>query len=142
LTYEITPQHFGFTPRFRWLSALGVLACYVLLILIFPPWSTREIVSGLLTLLVLEIWWQAEHNYSLQVDDDSVRAGGREIRKDTLRYVREFNRGPLRGGSRLVLSAHASAWVRLFRGGIEIPKGLPGYEQIKEKVFAWTKSAK
>jgi hypothetical protein len=43
---------------------------------IFPPWSSREIVAGLLTWLFLVVWWHVEHRYSLEVDDNSARVGG------------------------------------------------------------------
>jgi hypothetical protein len=103
------------------------------------PWSPSEIVSGLLTWLVLAFVWHAKHNYSLEVDDNSVRiAGGRLTRKGHLRYVREINSAAWRGGPWLLLSEHAPAWARLFGGVIVIPKGVPEYQQIKEKVFAWT----
>lgn len=64
-------------------------------------------------------------------------AGGRVIRKDHLRYVREINSRAWRGGPRLLLSEHAPARARLFGGVIVIPKGVPEYQQIKEKSFAW-----
>jgi len=133
LTYEITPAHFGFTTRLRVLLALGTLAR--------PSWAwtPREIVTGLLTWLFIEFWWYVQHNYSLEVDEDSVRVvGGRVIRKGRVRYLREFNRWPWRGGTQLVLSEHAPAWVPpLFGGAIVIPKGLPEYEQVKQKVSTW-----
>ena len=64
-------------------------------------------------------------------------AGGRVIRKDHLRYVREINSRAWRGGPRLLLSERPPGWARLFGGAIVIPKGVPEYQQIKEKSFAW-----
>ena len=143
MTYEITPQHFGFTIWRKLLLAVGSLACFVLPMFIFPlirtslAWSSREIVAGLLTWLILAFCWYVQHNYSLEVDDNGARVRGRVIRKGHIRYLREIDSWPLRGGPRLVLFEHAPAWVRLFGGAIVVPKGLPEYEQVKRKVFAW-----
>jgi hypothetical protein len=143
MTYVITPAHFGITTRLKWLLALGSLACFVLPMVIFPlirpswAWTPREIVSALLTWLVLEFWWYFQLNYSIEVDDNSVRAGERVIRKGHVRYLREIDGRPWRGGPRLVLSEHAPARARLLGGVIVIPKGLPEYESIKEKLFTW-----
>jgi hypothetical protein len=143
MIYKVTPEHFGFTTRLKLLLAVGSLACFILPMFIFPlirtslAWNSREIISGLVTWLVLAIWWYVQHNYSLEVDDNSARIGGRVIRKGHVCYAREINSWPLRGGPRLVLSEHAPAWVRLFDGVIVIPKGLPEYEQVKKKVFTW-----
>jgi hypothetical protein len=112
--------------------------------IIFPlirsswAWTPREIVTGLLTWLVLEFWWHVQHNYSLEVDDDSVRVvGGRVVRKGYVHYLREINSPPWRGGPRLVLSERESPWVHLFGGAVVIPKSLPDYEQIKNKALTW-----
>jgi len=37
----------------------------------------------------------------------------------------------------LLLSERAPVWARLFGGAIVIPKDVPDYEEIKNKVFAW-----
>jgi hypothetical protein len=144
VTYEITPAHFGFTTRLKVLLALGTLACFVLPMIIFPllrpswAWTSREMVTGLLTWLFIEFCWYVQHNYSLEVDDNSLRvAGGRVVRKDHLRYVRGINSRAWRGGLRLLLSERPPGWARLFGGAIVIPKGVPEYQQIKEKSFAW-----
>jgi hypothetical protein len=144
MTYEITPAHFGLTTRLQLLLAVGTLACFVLPMIVFRlirpsfAWSPREIVTGLLTWLCITIWWYVQHNYSLEVDDSSVCVvGGRAVRKGHVRYVREINNRPWRGGPRLVLSERAPAWARLLGGVVEIPAGLPEYEQIKKNVFTW-----
>jgi hypothetical protein len=143
MNYEVTPEHFGFTVRLKLLLAVGSLACFVLPMFIFPlirtslAWTPREIVSGLVTWLVLAFWWYAQHNYSLEVDDKSARVGGRVVRKGHVRYLREIDSWPLRGGTRLVLSEHAAAWVHLFGSVIVVPKGLPEYEQVKRTIFTW-----
>jgi len=143
-TYKITPAHFGFTTRLQWLLSFGTLACFVLPMIIFPlirpswAWTPREIIAGVLTWLFLTFWWYVQHNYSLEVDDNNLRiVGGRVIRKGRVRYAREFDSPPWRGGPRLVLSEHERVWARLFGGVIVIPKGVPDYEQIKEKVSTW-----
>ena len=138
--YEITPKTFGLTTRLQLLLGVGTtLACFALPMIIFPPWSWREIITGLLTWLALTFSWYIEHNYSLEVDDNGVRiVGGRVIRKGHVRYLRELDRTPWRGGRRLVLSEHAPARARLFGGIVVIPKGVPDYEQIKGKVFTRT----
>ena len=68
--------------------------------------------------------------------------GGRVIRKGHLRYLREINSRPWRGGPRLVLSERESPWVQLFGGAVIIPKGLPDYEQIKNKALTWLVDSK
>jgi hypothetical protein len=144
MIYEVTPKHFGFTTRLKLLLAVGSLACFVLPMIIFPliraslAWSSREIASGLMAWLALAFWWYVQHNYSIEVDDNSARVGGRVVRKGYVRYLREIDSWPLRGGPRLVLSEHAPAWVHLFGGAIVVPKGLPEYEQVKKTIFSWT----
>jgi hypothetical protein len=138
MTYEITPEHFGVTTRVKILLVVVSLTCFALPMIIFPPWSLGAIITGLMTWLFLGVYWYFDHNFSLEVGDDSVRVvGGRVIRKGQVRYLREFDSGPLRGGPRLVLSEHVPTWVRLFGGAIVIPKGLPAYDQIKQKVLTW-----
>jgi hypothetical protein len=84
VTYVITPKTFGRTNRLQLLLGLGTLACFVLPMIFFPlirpswAWTSREMVTGLLTWLFIEFWWYVQHNYSLEVDEDSVRVvGGR-----------------------------------------------------------------
>jgi hypothetical protein len=138
MTYEITSKDFGITARLQLFLGVGTLGCFVLPMIIFPAWSSAEIVSGLVTWLVITFWWYVQHNYSLEVDEDSVRVpGGRVIRKGHVRYLREINSRPWRGGPRLVLSGRSPIWARLFRGVIVIPKSSPEYEQIKKQVFTW-----
>ena len=144
MTYKITPAHFGITTRLKWLIGLSSLACFVLPMIIFPlirpswAWSPRAIVAGLLTWLVLQFGWYFQHNYSLEVHDNSVRVGGRVVRKGHVRYLREIDARPWRGGPRLILSEHVPLRARLFGGGVVIPNGLPEYEQIKKNVSTWT----
>ena len=147
MTYEVTPQHFGFTTRRKLSLAVLSLACFVTPMFIFPwvsaslAWGSREIATGLLTWLALAVWWSLQHNYCLEVDDNSARVGGRVVRKGHVRYVREVDSWPLRGGPQLVISEHAPAWVRLFGGVIVVPKGLPEYEQVKKTIFTWTENS-
>lgn len=144
MTYDVTPEHFGFTTRLKLLLAVSSLSCFVLPMLVFPSAndslarSLCEIVSGLLTWLGLAFWWYGQHNYSLEMDDNCARVGGRVVRKGYVRYLREIDSWPLRGGPRLVVSEHARAWVYLFGSVIVVPKGLPEYDQVKEKILAWT----
>jgi hypothetical protein len=144
MTYEVTPADFGFPTRLNVLLGLGTLACFALppfiWQLIWPShaWSSWELVPSLLTWLVLEFSWYFQTHYSLEVDEDSVSVvGGRVVRKGHLRYVREINSRAWRGGPRLLLSERPPAWGRLFGGAIVIPKGLPEYEQVKQKVSTW-----
>jgi hypothetical protein len=132
---EINPQHFGLTTGRLLLLAVGSLACFVLPMIIFSAWSFREIITGLLTRLVLGFWWYMQHEYSIEVNESNVRSGGRVARKWHIRYLREIDH--LFGGRRLVLSEHGSLWARLFGGAIEIPEGIRDYETIKTKIFAW-----
>jgi hypothetical protein len=141
MTYKITPQHFGFTTSLRLLLVVGSLTCFALAILIPSlisaslPWSWRDFTSSLITWLLLAFWWGYQYHYSLEINDNSARVGGRVVRKGHVRYLREMD--CLFGGARLVLSEHGAAWVHLFGGAIVIPKRLPEYEQIKAKVSTW-----
>jgi hypothetical protein len=143
MTYEVTPEHFGFTIRLKLLLAASSLGFFVLPMFIFSligtslAWDLREIVPSLVTWLVLAFWWYGQHSYSLDVDDDSARVGARMVRKGYVRYLLEIDSWPVRGGPQLVFSAHASAWARLFGGVIVVPKGLPEYQQIKQEISTW-----
>lgn len=137
-TYQISPQDFGFTPMRQLLFAGGSLACFALPIFVFSwisAWSWRDAITAFLTWFFLAIWWYGGYNYSIEVDENAIRSGGRVVRRGHIRYLRE--RDPLIGGRRLVLSEHRPAWVHVLGGAIEIPKGISDYEQIKTKVFTW-----
>lgn len=141
MTYEIGPKHFGLTTGRQLLFAVGSLACFALVMFVpswinaSNPWSWRDASTSLLTWFFLEIWFYWQYCYSIEVDENSVRSGWRVVRKEHIRYLREIDR-PF-GGRRLVLSERGPAWVRLLGGEIEIPKGIPEYEQIKTKIFTW-----
>jgi hypothetical protein len=70
MTYEITPEHFGFTSRLKLLLAVGSLACSVVPMLTFPliraslAWSPVDIVAALLTWIGLAFYWYAQHSYT------------------------------------------------------------------------------
>ena len=141
MIYEISPKHFGLTTGRQLLFAVGSLACFALVVFVpswisaSDPWSWRDVFTALLTWFFLGIWWYWQYSYSIEVDVHSIRSGRRVVRKGHVRYLREIE--PLFGGRRLVLSEHGPAWVHLRGGVIEIPKGIPEYEQIKTKIFTW-----
>jgi hypothetical protein len=76
------------------------------------------------------------YTYRLEVDDNTLRAGGRVVRKGHVRYLREID-ARLLGGPQLVLSEHGSLWVHLFGGAILIPQRVPQYDEIKKAPSAW-----
>jgi len=70
-------------------------------------------------------------NYDLEIDGDGIRVvRNGEVKqvlpKDHIRYVGEWDDGKL-----LVISEHGPLWTRFLWGGISVPKGVPGYEEIK-----------
>ncbi len=139
--YEISPKHFGLTTWRQLLLAFGTFACFALVVFVpswinpSDPWSWRDVINGFLTWIVLTVWCQWQYSYSIDVDESSVRSGGRVVRKGRIRYLRETNRWF--AGRRLVLSEHGPTWVHLLGGEIEIPEGMPEYEQIKARILAW-----
>ena len=141
MTYEITPEHFGFTILRQVLFAAGLLTCFTLGVFIPSwisssyPWSWRDVYTAILTWFFFEIWWYCLHSYSIDVDENSIRSGGRVVRKGHIRYLRESNN--LFRGRRLVISERGPVWVHLLGGVIEIPKGIPEYEKIRAEVLTW-----
>jgi hypothetical protein len=141
MMYEISPKQFGLTTARQLLFAVGALAGFALVVFAPSwisasyPWRWRDVVTALLTWLLLVVWSYGLRNYSIDVDENSIRSRGRVVRKGHTRYLREIY--SLFGGRRLVLSEHGAVWVYLLGGVIEIPRGIPGYEQIKSKVFTW-----
>ena len=156
MTYEITPNHFGFTLWRKVLLVIGSLVGILIVTevsqwignLLWPgshqlmsPWHGTEadIISAIITYAVMlgafVLCWHFEFNYSLEIDDNSARARWRVVRKGHLRYLREFQGGLFRA-PRMELSEHGPIWVR-FLGGVVVPKGLPEYEQIKTNILDW-----
>lgn len=157
MTYEITPEHFGFSKWRQVLLAIGLLACFTLGLpflkwitnllwpgssWVSPPWhwTGRDILTYVLMFVFFSLWWSFENSYSLGIDDNSIRVGGRVVRKGHIRYLREFD-GGLAKGPRLVLSEHGSLWVQFLGGAVVVPKGLPEYAQIKAQVSTWVTDA-
>lgn len=157
MTYEITPEHFGFTKGRKVLLAIGLLACFTVGLpflkwitnllrpnssWVSPPWhwTEKEILTYVLMFGFFALWWSSENNYSLGMDDNSVRVGGRVVRKGHVRYLREFD-GGLGKGPRLLLSERGPLWVHFLGGVVVVPKGLPEYEQIKAQVSTWRADA-
>ena len=153
MTYEITPEHFGFTTRRKSLLSVGFLVCVTLLpaflkwianllwpdsTWVSPPWhwTERDLYTYVFMGVAFALWWSSAYNYSLEIDDNTVRVGGRVVRKGHVRYLREFDRELLRG-PRLVLSEHGPLWVQFLGGIVVVPKGLPEYQQIKTQVSMW-----
>jgi hypothetical protein len=142
MTYNITPERFAFTPRLKWLIAFGSLPFLMLpaivpsLINTIHATSWLDFVPGLIIWLVGAIWWPARYTYRLEVDDNTVRARGRVVRKGHVRYLREID-ARLLGGPQLVLSEHGPLWVHFFGDAIVIPMSMPKYEEIKKTVSTW-----
>lgn len=141
MIYEISPKHFGITTGRRLLFAVGSFALFALAMFVSSwisashPWSLNDVISAFLTWLILISWWYWGQNYSIDVDENAIRSGRKVVRKGHMRYLREID--STFGGQRLLLSEHGPAWVHLLGGAIEIPSGIPEYEQIKSKILNW-----
>jgi len=140
--YRITPEHFGYTLRLKLFLGVGSLGCFALPAIAYSLMSISQdriwidALSSLLTWLVFVVWWTLENNYSLEVNDNDIRVGGRVVRSGHVRYVREVSRRLSRGPG-LQLAEHGSLWVHFLGGVIVIPKSLPNYEAIKGRVATW-----
>lgn len=158
MTYEIAPEHFGFTRQRRALAVSGFLAFLALWPVFFnwitnllwpnsswfpPPLKPTDLLANAIAFVIAGIvfvWgWSSAHHYSLEIDDNTARVGGRVVRKGRIRYMRELGGGLLQG-PRLVMSEHGPLWVKLLGGAVEVPRGLPEYEQIKLTVSTWMPS--
>ena len=143
MTYEITPEYFGFTVRRQLLVATGSLVCFALVVFVpswissSRPWSSVDLIGAFLVWVFFEIQWYGHHSYSIDVEENCIRSGRRVVRKGYIRYLRELD--SLLRGRRLVLSERGPAWVHLLGGVIEIPKGIPEYEHIKADVSTWVR---
>jgi len=69
------------------------------------------------------------------VSDGSVK---RKVRKDRIRYAREWGTGPRR---RLVVSEHGLAFTRWLWGRIGVPASLQEYEKIRSLALSWLKDS-
>lgn len=141
MIYKVTPEHFAFTIWLKLLLATGSLALLTLPLLVFSfiggmrSWSWRDMGSDLVTWLLLAFWWHLRYNYSLEVNDDSIRVDGRVVRKGHVRYLQETD--CRLSGPSLVLSEQGPGWVHRFGSVIVIPKRLPDYAEIKAKLLTW-----
>ncbi len=157
MTYEITPEHFGFSKWRQLFLAVFFLACLTLgpvflvwiINLLWPGakwasdpwhWEEREVFGCVIGEAVFAFEWSYSHNYSLEIDEDSVRVRGRVVRKGHVCYLRELD-GNLWEGPRLVFSEHGPVGVQFLGGVVVVPKGLPEYEQIRMKVSTWVVDA-
>jgi hypothetical protein len=110
-------------------------------------WSDwRSLVIGGVVYFVINLFWKPKvAAYDLEIDDgDGIRLlrGGaieRKVRRDRIRYAREWGSGGFR---RLVISEHGPAFTRWFWGGIGVPASLPDYEQIRAEVLTWLQNSK
>lgn len=143
MTYSITSEHFAFTPRLKWLMAIGSFTLLMLPAIVPSLINTAhattwvDFAPGLITWSIFAIWWPARYNYRLEVDDNSVRVNRRVVRKGHVRYLREID-ARLLGGPQLVLSEHGPLWVHVFGDAIVIPTRVPEYEEIKKAISTWT----
>jgi hypothetical protein len=159
MTYEITPEHFGFTKGRKLMLGVGLLVCitiepavanWIANLLwpgstwVSPPWhwTEGEIIGGMFIWGAFALCWHFAYNYSLEIDDNNARVRWRVVRKGRVRCLREFGHGLLHGGGllqgpRLVLSEHGPLWAQFLGGIVVVPKGLPEYEQIKAQISTW-----
>jgi hypothetical protein len=155
MTYEIAPEHFGFSIR-RKVLVLGSFLVFLALWPAFFNWITNllwphspwfspplkridlyaDTFGSVIMGIAIVWWWSSAHHYSLEIDDNTARVGGRVVRKGRIRYMRELD-GRLLRGPRLILSEHGPLWVQFLGGTVEVPKGLPEFEQIKLQVSTW-----
>jgi hypothetical protein len=89
-------------------------------------------------------WWPAETpSFDLEVDDDEIRMRWnrkivREVRRDGIRYAREWGTGP----SRVLAISEGGPVLTLLGGGIRVPASLPDYEQIKTRALDWLRDSR
>jgi hypothetical protein len=107
-------------------------------------WALLGIAIFLLSLLTTFLWPREAPRYALDIDDDEIRLIWsrkvvRRVRKDHIRYVREWGRGPFR---KLVVSERGPAFTRWLWGGIAVPANVSDYEQIKTQALAWLEHSK
>lgn len=85
------------------------------------------------------LWPRKAPSCALDIDDDEIRLVWsrkvlRRVRREHIRYVREWGSGPRR---KLVVSERGPAFTRWLWGGIGVPASLPEYEQIKTQALSW-----
>jgi hypothetical protein len=90
-------------------------------------------------LLAAFLWPRKSSSCDFDIDDNEIRLIWsrkvvRRVRRDHIRYVREWGSGPLR---KLVVSERGPAFTRWLWGGIGVPASLPEYEQIKTQALTW-----
>jgi hypothetical protein len=97
-------------------------------------------IGGIVYFVITLFWRRKASGYDLEIDDaEGIRLlqegiVKRKVRRDRVRYVREWGSGTLR---RLVVSEHGPVFTRCLWGGIGVPANLSDYEQIKARVLAW-----
>jgi hypothetical protein len=88
-------------------------------------------------------WWPPETpSFDLEVDDDEIRMRWnrkivRKVRRDEIRYAREWGSGP----SRVLAISERGPELTRVGGGIRVPASLPEYEQIKTQAVGWLKNS-
>jgi hypothetical protein len=97
--------------------------------------------GGLLTAF---LWKRESPSYALDIDDHEIRLVRsrkvvRTVRREHVRYVREWGSGALRG---LVVSERGPLFTRILWGGIGVPASLPDYDQIKTQAFGWLEASR
>jgi hypothetical protein len=90
-------------------------------------------------LLTSFLWPRKEQICDLEIDDYEIRMVWnrkvvRRVRRNHIRYVREWGSGSFR---KLVVSERGPVFTRWLWGGIGVPASLPEYEQIKSQVLTW-----
>jgi hypothetical protein len=152
-TYEVATRQ-ALSPAKQLLYQL--IRTGLFLLLYAPAWRVIQgrwpdplflevfgVVFFLGNLLTAFLWPRKESIATLDIDDDEIRLIWsrkvvRTVRRDHLRYVREWGRGPFR---RLVVSERGPAFTRWLWGGIGVPASLPEYEQIKAQALTWLASS-
>jgi hypothetical protein len=97
--------------------------------------------QGVICVVAL-FFFRPERPYDLEIDECGIRKVrngqvDRAVSRERVRYARESGLGPFRS---LTVSERGLAW--LYHSGIDIPRRVPGYEQIKAQVLIWPSPAK
>ena len=148
-TYRVEPPVLTLRGRVRHAlmgSAAFVVVFAVVLRVADRKWPGAPVLgmAGAADFLVTVFWKRQSVEYDLEIDegeglrlvrDGAVRA---KVRKDRVRYVREWGHGPFR---RLVVSEHGPVFTRWLWGGIGVPAHLPQYESIRSLTLGWLKDS-
>ena len=148
-TYHVATRDITFNKRIRYALLgtplfLGVFAVGLRVASHKWPGAALVVIAGVLDFSFTLFRKGRGAEYDLEVDEGDglrlVHDGDvkRRVRKDHVRYVREWGSAPVRC---LVISEHGPAFTRWLWGGIRVPATLPQYESIRSLALSWLKDS-